>query len=342
MSIKLLPTLAVALWLAAPHWTIQTSGVTATFRGVSAVNDTVAWASGSGSTVLRTADGGATWQKLTVTTDRLDFRDVDAIDERTAYILSIGNGPASRLYKTTDAGATWAQQFKADDPKMFLDAMTFWDADHGVVMGDSIDGHFCILITENGGSAWSRVPDAALPPALPNEGAFAGSGTNIAVWGSSDAWIGTSGSRVLHTPDRGKTWSVAATPMPTNDSTGIFSLAFRDALHGVAVGGDYKQEAVAVDNLSITRDGGQSWLLVKGQSTASSSQYLSGFRSVVRYVPGTTALIAVGPQGADWSDDDGRSWIALGPPGFHTFDFSPSGRVGWGAGGRGSLARLDR
>src|SRR5882672_10736273 len=94
-----------------PQWTLQTSGVMARLRGVSAVSEQVAWASGSGSTVLRTADGGATWQKLTVTADRVDFRDVDAIDANTAYVLSIGTGPASRIYKTTDAGATWTQQF---------------------------------------------------------------------------------------------------------------------------------------------------------------------------------------------------------------------------------------
>ena len=48
------------LLLTPPQWTIQTSGVTARLRGVSAVSDHVAWASGAGSTVLRTADGGMT------------------------------------------------------------------------------------------------------------------------------------------------------------------------------------------------------------------------------------------------------------------------------------------
>src|SRR5947199_5973636 len=110
-----------------PQWTIQTSGVTARLRGVSAVSDRVAWASGAGSTVLRTSDGGATWQKLTVTTDAVDFRDIDAIDARTAYVLSIGNGPPSRIYKTDDAGATWTLQFKNEDPKAFYDAMSVGD-----------------------------------------------------------------------------------------------------------------------------------------------------------------------------------------------------------------------
>lgn len=332
--------LAFILFAVSPsHWTYQPSGVAALFRGVSASSDTVAWASGSGSTVVRTADGGATWQKLAVTIDRLDFRDVDAVDEKTAYVLSIGNGPASRIFKTTDAGVTWTQQFKNDDPKVFLDAMTFWDRDHGIVMGDSIDGHFCLLTTEDGGATWTRVPASALPPALPNEGAFAASGTNIAVFGKTDAWIGTGAAataRVLHTRDRGRTWSVATTPIIAGPSAGIYSVAFRDASHGVVVGGDFNKEAEAKDNVAVTSDGGRTWTLVKDHA-------LSGFRSAVAYVPGEKkTLLAVGPQGFDWSTDDGRTWTPIAGPGYHTFSFSPSGHVGWGAWSRGRIARLDR
>src|SRR5262245_21390961 len=163
-------TLIALSILSAPQWTVQNSGVNARLRGVSAVNARVAWASGSGSTVLRTEDGGETWKKLPVTSDPLYFRDIDAIDEKTAYILSIGNGPASRIYKTTDAGASWTLQFRNDDEKVFLDAMSFWDADHGLVIGDSVAGQFCILTTSDGGNHWSRVPANVLPPALENEG----------------------------------------------------------------------------------------------------------------------------------------------------------------------------
>src|SRR5215211_2620971 len=104
-------TLCILTLLAAPRWTMQTSGVTARLRGVSAVSERVAWASGSGSTVLRTIDGGVTWQKLSITTETLDFRDIDAIDAQTAYVLSTGTGPVSRIYKTTDAGKIWTMQF---------------------------------------------------------------------------------------------------------------------------------------------------------------------------------------------------------------------------------------
>jgi photosystem II stability/assembly factor-like uncharacterized protein len=333
---NVLPFITAVLLLTTPHWTIQTSGVTARLRGVSAVSDQVAWASGADSTVLRTADGGATWKRVKVTIDRLDFRDIDAMNARTAYVLSIGNGPTSRIYKTTDAGATWTLQFKNDNPRAFYDSMSFWDAEHGIVMGDSIDGQFCIMTTENGGQTWVRVPASALPPALPNEGAFAASGTNIAVFGKTNAWIGTGAAaraRVLRTRDRGRTWAIADTPLIAGPSAGIFSVAFHDAKHGVIVGGDYKKENEAVDNLAVTNDGGATWTLAKG---------LSGFRSVVAYVPGTKTpiLVAVGPSGADYSTDDGRTWRPIDGPGFDTMSFVRDKAVGWGAGARGKIGRL--
>jgi len=328
----LLPILS--LFFATPHWSNQSSGVTARLRGVSAVSERVAWASGSGSTVLRTNDGGTRWQKLTVTNDNVDFRDIDAINAETAYALSVGNGPASRIYKTSDAGATWTLQFKNENPKAFLDAMSFWDADHGIVFGDSIDGQLDILITENGGNTWSRLSSPNLPPALPNEGAFAASGTNIAVVGKSHAWIGTGAaakSLVLRTSDNGHTWQVSDTPVAAGQSSGIFSIAFRDTKHGVIVGGDYTKEKEAVNNLAFTRDGGATWTLAKG---------LSGFRSVVAYVPGTKIIVAIGPAGSDFSTDDGQTWKPVDGPGFDTFSFVQGKTIGWAAGAKGALAKL--
>jgi photosystem II stability/assembly factor-like uncharacterized protein len=334
--LKILCVISAMALLAVPHWTVQTSGVTQRLRGVSAVSEQVAWTSGAGSTVLRTTDGGQTWQKLNVTTDTLDFRDIDAIDAQTAYVISIGNGPDSLIYKTADAGKTWSLQFKNDDQKAFLDAMSFWDANHGIAFGDSVDKQFYILTTVDGGRTWSRVPTTKLPSAQGNEGAFAASGTNIAVFGKTHAWIGTgaaSKSRVLRTSDGGRTWQVADTPLASGPSSGIFSIAFRDAKHGVIAGGNYRKEQEAVDNLAITSDGGLTWTLVKG---------LSGFRSVVAYVPGTKTptLIAVGPSGGDYSFDDGRTWQPIDGPGFDTFSFAPGKQLGWGAGAQGKIGKL--
>jgi photosystem II stability/assembly factor-like uncharacterized protein len=333
-----------------PRWTEQSSGVTARFRGISAVSDTVVWASGNNGTIVRTIDGGKTWQTVAPPPDtqKLDFRDIDAIDDNTAYVLSIGPGEASRIFKTSDGGKTWTTQFVNRDEKAFFDAMVFWDARRGVAVSDSVDGRFVLLLTADGGATWTPAPAAGLPPALPNEGAFAASGTNLTVTASVAGrdgklvWLGTGAAataRVLRSRDGGRTWTVAATPLPAGPSSGIFSVAFRDARHGVIVGGDYKNEAGAVDNVAVTSDGGATWTLVKDKG-------LSGFRSVVAYIPrkGSRALVAVGPSGADLSTDDGRSWGPIEPApggGFHTFSIAPSGQVGWGAGEKGRIARLD-
>ena len=321
---------------AEPRWQAQTSGVTARLRGVSAVSERVAWASGAAGTVVRTVDGGTTWTRRPVPdAEKLDFRDVDATGRDTAYILSIGSGAASRIYKTTDAGASWTLQFTNNDPKGFFDAMAFWDARRGLVMGDSIDGRFDILRTLDGGTTWRRIPAGALPHALQNEGAFAGSGTNVAVVAGGHAWIGTGAatrSRMLHTRDYGETWSIAETPIASSGSSGIFSVAFRDPRVGLAVGGDYRKENEATDNAAMTLNGGLIWEAVRG---------LGGFRSVVAPIPKTQrGWIAVGPSGADVSMDDGRSWTPIPGGGYHAFAFAPGGRTGWGVGEKGAIGKL--
>jgi photosystem II stability/assembly factor-like uncharacterized protein len=45
------------------------------------------------------------------------------------------------------------------------------------------------------------------------------------------------------------------------DSAGIFSIAFRDATHGVIAGGDYKHPNDDGPNLAFTEDGGKTWTL---------------------------------------------------------------------------------
>jgi photosystem II stability/assembly factor-like uncharacterized protein len=321
--------------VAQQKWTPQLTGVTARLRGISAVNDRVVWASGANGTVVRTTDGGDSWEMLPVPgAEQLDFRDIDAFSSSTAYILSIGNGEASRIYKTTDGGKQWALQLANKDPKIFLDAMAFWSEERGVAFSDSADGQFVIFTTVNGGRSWERVPAESLPPALPNEGAYAASGTNVATFGSDLVWIGTTASRVLSSADRGRTWWVSKTPLPTSAAAGIFSIAFRSPTHGIVVGGDYEKEGEAVDNAAVTTDGGKTWMLSKG---------LTGFRSAIAFLPGSKSTwAAVGPLGIDLSLDDGRTWKAIGTGGgFHTFAFSPRGRRGWGAGNRGVIARVE-
>lgn len=317
------------------QWEPQASGVTARLRGMSAVSARVAWTSGAGGTILRTVDGGTTWQQRPVPGGAtLDFRDIDAIGDRTAYALSIGPGDASRIYKTADGGDRWDLQFANTDPKIFLDAMAFWDADRGVAVSDSVDGHFVILTTIDGGASWHRVPDSALPPALPGEGAFAASGTNVATAGAGDVWIGTGAGRVLRSRDAGRTWTVASTPVRAGDSAGIFSIAFRDGAHGLVVGGDYRKERDAIANVAVTSDGGSTW-------RPAAEHGVGGYRSVAAWLPGAAeSVIALGPSGADWSSDGGRTWTPMPGEGFDAFSFAKGTRTGWASGDRGRVARL--
>jgi photosystem II stability/assembly factor-like uncharacterized protein len=322
------------------QWVLQVTGVNSSLRGVSAWSESVVWASGSGSVILRSATGGDGWTRLPPPTtdrdERLDFRDIDVVGDSTAYVLSIGNGPLSRIYKTTDAGKTWTLQFTNANPKAFFDAMAFWDAERGIAMSDSVNGQFVIIATENGGATWTAIDPSTLPAALPNEGAFAASGTNVTVFGADHVWIATGAAakaRVLRSADRGKTWQIAETPLAAAPSAGIYSIAFRDALHGVIVGGDYTKERDAVDNVAVTADGGATWTLVKPG--------VRGLRSVVAHVPGSaSSFLAVGPSGAEVSHDDGKTWLPIEGPGFHTFSFAPGIRTGWAAGSGGRVARL--
>jgi photosystem II stability/assembly factor-like uncharacterized protein len=322
------------------RWMSQASGTSVRFRGVSAVSATVAWASGSHGTFARTEDGGTTWMAAVVPgAEDMDFRDVEAFDARTAYLLSIGAGDRSRIYKTTDGGRTWALQFKNLNRDAFFDAMAFWDEQSGIVVGDPIEGRFTIVRTFDGGLTWIDVPARNMPPALPGEAAFAASGTCLVTQGARRVWFGTGGAsqaRVFRSTDRGFTWSVAVTPVAAGTSSaGIFSLAFRDAETGVAAGGDYRKEGEPGDNLAVTADGGASW-------TTPGQARLRGFRSGVAFVPGfgRAWLLAVGPGGTDLSLDGGRAWLALDGPGYHAMSVTAAGGDGWAVGEDGRIARL--
>jgi photosystem II stability/assembly factor-like uncharacterized protein len=316
----------------AQSWELQNSGTTASLRGVSAVNARVVWASGSGGTFLKTTDDGSTWAAAKVPgAEELDFRDVHAVGERVAYLLSSGPEDRSRIYRTGDGGAHWRLLFTNPDAKGFFDSFAFWDARHGIVVGDPVDGRFVVLTTNDGGEHWERRPT---PPAIPEEGAFAASGTCLVVSGKSEAWFATGGpkgARVFHTADGGASWTVAVTPIRNDGpSAGIFSLAFFDARHGVAVGGDYNQPAETRGNVAVTVDGGRTW-------TASGAPP-AGFRSAVAWLSGRKLWIATGTSGSDFSTDGGRTWKRFDGGAFNAIGVADGDA--WAVGPRGRIARF--
>jgi photosystem II stability/assembly factor-like uncharacterized protein len=343
--VKLLPavflfaSILLAGERAQAQWKQQASGTSADFRGLSAVSATVAWASGTGGTFARTTDGGATWHAGRVAgAESLDFRDVDAFDAKTAYLLSIGKGDSSRVYKTNDGGLRWQLQFTNKNPDAFFDAMAFWDQDHGIAFSDPVAGRFLIITTDDGGATWNQVPAENIPAATTGEGAFAASGTCIAVQGKNNVWFGTGGTaaRVFRSTDRGRTWEVARVPIISGiESAGIFSIAFKDASNGIIVGGDYKKPNEATDSVATTTDGGRTWKLI-------ARSYPAGYRSAVAYVPGARvpALVAVGTSGSDYSMDGGINWVSLDKENYNSVSFAGRGGAGWAAGPAGRIAKF--
>jgi photosystem II stability/assembly factor-like uncharacterized protein len=334
--------LAILGWLLpatlSAQWIPRTSGTRARLRGLAVVNDRVVWASGTQGTFVRTTDGGKTWNASTVAgAAELDFRDVQAASDRRAFLLSIGEGPKSRIYATEDGGNTWSLRFRNEDARGFLDALAFWDGEHGIVLGDPVDGRFTIVTTDDGGLTWKNSPPEKMPPARKGEGAFAASGTCLVVEGERNVWFGTGGAdvaRVFRSSDRGQSWAVQETPIQAgNPAAGVFSLAFASSMNGVAVGGDYKRPEQATHIVARTSDGGRTWTAPRGPGPA-------GYRSAVAFVPGTGAstLVAAGPTGSDLSTDGGLTWAPLGKTGFHAVSFAGPIDGGWAVGDDGLIA----
>ena len=328
--------LAVLLHLCclAQEHALQNSHTTENLRGVSAVSAKVVWASGTHGIYLRTMDGGSTWTSAQVPgAESLDFRDVEAFDADESYLLAAGPGDQSRIYKTSNAGKTWSLQFTNHEPKGFYDCMAFWDRTHGIALGDPVNGKFELLATEDG-MHWNALTPTTFPPAIDGEGAFAASGTCIAVEGKSNVWFGTGGkaARVFHSSDRGKTWTVAETPIVHGTETsGIFSISFRDAMHGLIAGGDYQHPEKGDASLAYTEDGGVTWKLAEIHPQS----YFSAIGYVNPSVP--NGLLALGSTRAVFSDTLLRDkWTVLLETNLNALSFAPTWDA-WAVGPKGAI-----
>ena len=302
-TMKLLPAFLFTATICAQTWAPETSNTRASLRGVSAVDARTVWASGSGGTWLVTTDGGDTWRAAKVPgAEALDFRGIHAIDANTVYLMSAGPGDKSRIYKTSDAGEHWTLLFTNPDPKGLLRRHRFLGcaARH---RGRRPTGRARrSLDTDDGGASWQhRNP----PPRLPNEGSFAASNSCLTLFGKRDAWFATGGpgaARVFHSNDRGRTWTVATTPIRNDGAAaGIFSLAFADARHGIAVGGDYSKDKEDRQNIALTSDGGPPGLLHRAPARKASVPPSPGCRAANSgsspALPGPTSRVTAARRG---------------------------------------------
>lgn len=320
-------------------WDIQSVPTRSSFRGLSVVDQKVAWISGSRATFVKTTDGGATWKVDSIAgKTTLDLRDIHAFDAKNAVAISAGEAEKglANILRTTDGGVTWTTAYTTQAKGVFFDAVSFWDDRNGIVMSDPVDNKLFLLVTSDGGATWSRVDPAGIPQMLEGEAAFAASGTCLTVQGKSNAWIATGGAtvaRVFRSTDRGRTWTASATPLHSGDggAAGAFSVAFADAKRGVIVGGNYSQPRVSYVNVALTDDGGVTWKAPSGATPP-------GYLSAVTYVNGRNDLIAVGLVGTATSSDGGNTWAMTDTLGYNAVSFA-NRKVGFAVGDRGRIAR---
>jgi photosystem II stability/assembly factor-like uncharacterized protein len=324
----------------AQWWKVQTSGLDSNLRGVSVarvsnatgVAKLAVWASGSNGVILKSIDEGETWKRLHVAGgDALDFRGIVAFDLSTAYVMSSGEAEKSRIYKTTDGGETWTLEYADKRKEFFLDAIACLSRTRCLALGDPIDGKFLLLSTTDG-EHWKPLASGNMPAALGGEGAFAASNTCLALSGEK-ILFGTGGAaaRVFRSPDSGRTWTVAETPLAHgNASSGIFSIARGDGRKIVVVGGDYQDPKRASGVAAYSLDEGQTWQL--------SAEQPGGYRSAVARVK-DALLAAVGPSGEDVSHDFAARWKHADSLNLNAMAFWDIW-TGWAVGPKGTVARF--
>ncbi len=267
------------------HWSLQASGVDCRLASVFFLDDKVGWAAG-GSTqpythatsgvVLRTRDGGEHWVAdrglILPAVEQIGFFDA-------THGWALGQSSAvfpSGVFASDDGGRAWSA-LPSGESRSWL-AGDFIDRDTGAVAGRSSglaairrrgieplaadyglrgltrmkliapaggwlvgDGGL-VLQTHDLGKSW-QTADADVPSAVRNHFDFAA----LAVQGRH-CWIaGTPGTRVLHTADAGRSWSLGV----TGQNLPIRGLAFVDERIGWAVG--------ELGTILATSDGGKTW-----------------------------------------------------------------------------------
>lgn len=305
-------------------------------RGLCAVDDKTVWACGSKGWIAKSVDGEhfRFWQPKGY--EKCEFRDVEAFDSSTAYVLAVTR-PAIIL-KTIDGGNTWIETYRSDDTNVFLDAISFWDENHGMAIGDPVGGKIVILSTYEG-TFWSIRDSKTKLDSMYNESMFAASGTCLRVWGKRSFAFVTGGNKSRlycqsNHIEHDYIFNIDSNLMQQgNAGSGTFSFCqirkSVDYFGGdyILVGGDYTKENLAEKNAFIIKDGKQ----IKPKKLP------NGYRECVEQAG--NYYICCGPNGVDISKD-GDVWEPYSKEGFHVVQKAKRGKKIFFAGGKGKIGMI--
>jgi photosystem II stability/assembly factor-like uncharacterized protein len=220
----------------------QSIGVDVPIYGLSFAGSNIGTAVGSGGTILRTTDGGVTWE-LQDSGTSLDLIGVFLVDENVGTAV----GASGTILRTDDGGDTWTPQYADTLAPLF--GVSFVNASSGIAVGD--EG--TILSTSDGGDTW--LPQYSGTTRHLQSISFTGPTTTIAV--------GDSGT-VVRTTDGGDNWELEQGGTMVN----LYGLAMLDANRGIAVGCEttadgecrrYPDPDRTCGTLHDTFDGGLTW-----------------------------------------------------------------------------------
>ncbi|QHS59433.1 WD40/YVTN/BNR-like repeat-containing protein [Chitinophaga agri] len=275
-------------------------------RALSIISQDVAWAGGTEGKVGR-MDSTGKWHWNSIPGyDTCDWRSLVAFNDQRALVLNAGE-PAHILL-TENGGESWKEVYTNTTKGIFFDGMAFKNAAEGMAIGDPVDGKFTIIRTKDSGKTWQADPASTSPAAKEGEAIFAASNTSLRILPDGQACFVTGGkhSRFIKGWDE---WKAVNWDFTQGEpGKGAFSVAFADAVHGVAVGGDYTKDTVTTNNCLITKDGGKSW--------RKAVRPPAGYRSCVQHIQGDT-YIATGTSGTDISNDGGLTWSRMIHAKFH-------------------------
>ncbi|MGI4750079.1 MAG: WD40/YVTN/BNR-like repeat-containing protein [Janthinobacterium lividum] len=303
-------------------------------RGLFVVDDQVAWLSGSKGHVAISTNGGKTWKWQQVKGfEKSDFRDVEAFSATEAIIIS--SGTPALVLRTVDAGENWKVVYRNDDKAWFLDEMTFISKKHGYILGDPINGKFVLLETANGGWSWKTAD--YLPSALPDEAAFAASGTGITQEPYSHNFYFVTGGKVsrVFIWIKGKFHSE---PLPLKQglpSQGAFSIAAGGS-RLIIVGGDY-QHPENKDFIACFYNGKKG--INSSKNIRLSTTQPMGFQSCVSFL-GEHVFLSTGTSGTNISRDGGENWQPVDGSSFNVCRKAKRGNLVLLAGDKGKIAKF--
>lgn len=232
------------------QWVEQNSGTTVNLISISAPTYQVAWVAGPAGTVKRTTDNGTTWVDKSVP-GAGDLWNIYAFSQDKALVTGYNSDYSQDvIWMTLDGGSTW-QIVLSLATNYFLNAITFFDANEGIVMGDPdynfpSPNYWTIYKTYDGGFNWTAI---ANPPE--QLGMNFGWKNSIVTVGNT-VFFGTTlfddnfffgpDARIYKSTDKGETWSYNYTPGVVQVNT----LHFIDAMTGYGCG-------------AKTTDGGNTW-----------------------------------------------------------------------------------